>query len=936
MTHLDLRIAHINIRSLLPKILDLKEFVSLNKIHILTVSETWLNSNISDELVHIENYVFVRSDREGRGGGVGIYVHNSIRFTLIDMQNNNIEQIWILVQICQSNVALGSVYNPYEREYVNFLNEFENSVANCLPCSENILCLGDINIDFLNFENRATIYMQNILESLGLYQIITQPTRTTLTTTSLLDLIITSDSSLIKNSGVIDCHLSDHDLPFCDVFSKAVVHPVTHSYRNLNSIELNSFNFDLENIPFQQIVHMPDINDKINFLNSQVIALFNKHAPVKTRQFVKPSTPWITDNLKFLISLRNKAKAKFKQTKLMRHWEYYKTLRNLTTLSLKNEKKAYFNFIFNKNHNSKQMWKKLNALDIGKNKKNTIPTHLADANVINNYFVYGVGNVDQNNQAVPIDIYHADTYGDHHLDFTTVDTETVSRIIFNIKSNAMGTDNINIEMIKLCCPFIIPYITHLINSCILEGIFPECWKNAVIKPIPKNKKPSELKDLRPISLLPTLSKIFEKIINGQLTNYIDSHDLLPSVQSGFRTGYSCTTALLKVTDDILTASDEGKITALVLLDYSKAFDTVNHDILINILNFIGVTGNASSLICSYLSNRSQIVKLDAGVSDPLPLTQGVPQGSILGPLLFSIYTSIFMKNVKYCKTHIYADDTQLYHSFIASDLGRATEEINFDLQYIYDVSSQHSLKINPNKSAVILFGNKNVCRDLVNTLKLSINHTKIPVVNEVKSLGLMLDNTFRYRNQISKYICLGYQQLRKLYPHRSYLNKETKKNICESLVLSHFNFCVPIYHSALDKITADRIQKVQNACLRFIYGIRKFDHISHKLADASWLTMINRRILQCQCFFHHIINSKTPAYLYDKITFRTDVHNINTRFRGLISPPLHFSSCFERSFTFQIYYMYNSLPIYFKNLKFDQFKSMLKLELLQKQYYNHQ
>lgn len=280
---------------------------------------------------------------------------------------------------------------------------------------------------------------------------------------------------------------------------------------------------------------------------------------------------------------------------------------------------------------------------------------------------------------------------------------------------------------------------------------------------------------------------------------------------------------------------------------------------------------------------------------------------------------------------MYADDTQLYHSFNLSDVDKAIEEINQDLQYVYDASKTHSLKLNSSKCAVILFGNKTICKDLSDYFNIYINDIKIPIVEKVKSLGLIMDNTFRYRDQISKYICQGYQTLRKLYPHRSHLHIEIKKRLCEALVLSNFNFCVPIYHSAIEKVTEERIQKIQKSCLRFIYGIRKYDHISHKLVDAGWLNMSNRRILLCQCLYHQIIITKTPPYLCNKITYRTDIHNVTTRFRSLISPPLHSTACYERSFTYQIYRMYNSLPNDFKNLSIVQFKSKLRKDLFQKQ-----
>lgn len=486
-------------------------------------------------------------------------------------------------------------------------------------------------------------------------------------------------------------------------------------------------------------------------------------------------------------------------------------------------------------------------------------------------------------------------------------------------------------MIRLCCPLIIPHITHLVNSCLVEGVFPEIWKSALVCPLPKVSNPETLRDLRPISLLPVLSKVAERVISIQLTEYLSVFDVLPVTQSGFRPGYSCETALLKVTDDLIDAVDKGMLSCLVLLDFSHAFDTVNHSVLLAILEHIGFDATAVSLFRNYLINRSQSVRLNGSLSSPRTVLYGVPQGSILGPILFTIYTSNLLADLKYIKSHIYADDTQLYYSFPPSDWRVATSRVNEDLQQLFSKSLEHNLILNPAKSKVILFGPKRVCKEISTVFRVAINNINIPIVDKAKSLGLILDNTFRYRDQISLAIRNAYINLKKLFPFRHIFNEKVKRNLCDSFVLSQFSFCSPIYHACLDNISRNRIQKVQNACLRYIYGIRKFDHISHKLLSAQWLNMQNRRLLRILSLFHKIILTKTPPYLYNKIRYRTDVHNLLTRFRGRISPPVHKTVLFESSFTYQIYLLYNRLPLHFLSCSMSLFKSKIFQFLFLKQ-----
>lgn len=510
------------------------------------------------------------------------------------------------------------------------------------------------------------------------------------------------------------------------------------------------------------------------------------------------------------------------------------------------------------------------------------------------------------------------------LEFMLVTENQIKDTILKLKSNAGGHDQITLTMLKYSLSVTLPIITHIVNTCLGNNVFPNSWKISVVVPLAKLCNPKELKDIRPISLLPVLSKVCEKVIAEQLNIYLDKYTILPTNQSGFRKKYSCATALLGVTDDIFSALDSNKLLILILLDFSKAFDTVNYDLLFAILKHIGIGISALKLFKNYFSNRTQFVALHGDYSTHGYLTCGVPQGSILGPILFTIYTSVIIKNIQFCKSHFYADDSQLYHSFLEADLATAVDQINSDLQSFSSASRDHALIVNPQKTKMMLFGKmfNPVLRDKIKSLiDIRVDDDRLEFVDSAKSLGLIIDYKLRFAEHVSRSIQKAFASLKTIYSIRKILNYKCKIIMCDSLVLSHFNYADCIYGPCLDFITRRKVQLVQNCCMRLIFGIKKRQRITCKLKVIPWLSMEGRRHLHAACTFHKIIYNKCPPYLLNKVRFRTDVHNINIRRKDIITVPVHAHNFFTRSYSYYICKVYNSIPSEFKQMTPAKFKN---------------
>lgn len=374
----------------------------------------------------------------------------------------------------------------------------------------------------------------------------------------------------------------------------------------------------------------------------------------------------------------------------------------------------------------------------------------------------------------------------------------------------------------------------------------------------------------------------------------------------------------------MRATDQSLCTALILLDFSRAFDTINFEILLSILHYIGLADCTIKLFENYLRNRQQKVSIDNVSSNYLYLRSGVPQGSILGPLLFTVYTSQIVKCLRYCNIHLYADDSQLYKSFKPDSVQIACVELNQDLDSFVNLAKDHCLVINPNKSNVMLFGPRKARLEIKNSVIIKIDNNNIQLVEQSKSLGVIIDSDLRFEAHIATCMKKAYATLKLIYGSRRYLTQKTKIMICESLVLSNLNFADALYGPSLTCMYKSKVQKIQNSCLRLIYGIRRHERISYKLQDSGWLNMERRRLLHAACLYHKIVVNKLPVYLFNKIRFRTDVHTLNIRFKGLLTPPIHRTQLFKRSFSYQICQVYNALPNNLKQVSLYRFKTMYK------------
>lgn len=424
-----------------------------------------------------------------------------------------------------------------------------------------------------------------------------------------------------------------------------------------------------------------------------------------------------------------------------------------------------------------------------------------------------------------------------------------------------------------------------------------------------------MKDLRPISLLPCLSKVLEKVVCSQVSEYLERYNILPEFQSGFRKSRGTNTALLDVTDNIIEAQDRGMGTILVLLDFSRAFDAINTSLLLSKLSFYGFDHQTIRWFCSYLSDRKQYVEIPRDNGNPLisgtrVVNRGVPQGSILGPLLFILYSADVIDCIRHCKFHVYADDIQIYLSFKPDLLRSAESKINEDLNRIQEWALSNSLLLNAKKTKFMILGSKaQVNKIALGVPRLCIDKDQIERVTEARNLGLIVDEQLKFEHHISEIVRNCFYRLKVLYKIRNYLSTEVRVRLVDSLVLSRFNYVDTVYGPRLLAKTSTLIQRVQNACARFCFNVPPRSHITPFLNQHRILNMKNRRDLHLATFMFGVVKSGKPRFLYDKFEWARDHNRHPPRACSFVLRiPRHGTAAFRGSFRFCATKCWNSLP----------------------------
>ena len=937
------KFGHLNIHSIVTKIDELRLLLKHRPFDVLCLNETLCDSTISDEEISIDGFSLLRNDRTRHGGGVAIYISNNFKHT----RRHNIEPDMlecVLTEVKYSNykppIIVGAFYRPPNTS-VDFFDKFDEVLATVSAESKECILLGDFNCDFstCNILNTNTDNLKFYTSLYGFSQMITSPTRITSHSSTTIDLIFVNNPDVFTDSGVFCTSISDHFLCYSvRCFNSKPYVQEGHNYmeyRPVKKMKTQDFLQDLKDVPWDTIASITDIDIAWRTWLNAFMEIVDQHAPLRKKRIRHNACPWITEDIVRSMTERDQIHKAATKHNCQQLWDKYRSLRNTVTHKLQKQKRDYYCGLINDNAgNSKKIWSSLKAVipkqvSILPNSIEVNGTECSEtdviANAFNDYFVTCAESVTQDlPDSIPFvssDVPHGD---DCIFNLRPVSSAFVQRIILTMDvTKATGDDQLSCYLLKIACPVILQSLTKILNMSLVHGYVPDGLKSAKIVPIFKSGNTSDIGNYRPISILPIVSKILERAVYTQLYEYINEHDLLHPNQSGFRPMHSTTTILAKMVNQWSRNVDGGDLTGVAFIDLRKAFDTVNHDILLAKLSSLGCSASALKWFSSYLSGRTQRVYLNKASSKPQVVVHGVPQGSILGPLLFSVYVNSMPLSVSNGIIDMYADDTTL------TVHGKTTTEVEHKLStalmQISEWLTRNRLVLNYDKTNVMVIGSKTKLRDTAD-FKVEINGIDLRRVHKTKCLGVMIDDELKWTDQVGKVVHTVQAKLGVIRRVKPYIPVHAVRLLYNAFILPHFDYCSQIWSERFNMHT-NKLLKLQKRAARLILG-EGYDTPSKVLFNTlGWMPLQSRFIYQRAVLMYKCINNLAPFYLTKDFSKVSDTHHHCTRQATdeILSIPHIKSECFKHSPLVTGATVWNSLNNEIRSASsVKSFKTMLK------------
>ena len=842
-----LSLIHVNCRSIRSSFDNLKSFLEKLsfRFDFIAVSESWLSDNDDIENYRLENYDSVCVNRKNkRNGGVIIYVSTLLKYKRVEklclVKDDLFECAAIEVEIPHGkNVTVMCVYRSPGSNIQLFTTELINILTTIKQ--KNLILSGDFNINLLNSNScQGTKEFIDCIYRFGLFPLINKPTRVTLESATLIDNIFTNLYNDGRSGILVTDEISDHFPVFSQLeyegVSDVTVKPVFKVTRRVDDTKIYAITAELDEYNWHNVFTSKSADSAYESFVDHLRSVYDKYCPLKKVRCKDNmvSKPWLTKGILKSCRRKNKLYYQFVANRSQENESKYKSYKNRLVKLIKYSKKAYFrNLLLQHKHDTKETWCVLKKVLNKPKSSSQVPDYFVDdqnckitdcnlvANKFNEFFV-NIGpklasKITDDTSGKSFESYIGELNQSSIFLSPTTELEVLD-IVKHMKCKTSNDyNNFDMQFVKKIISSVIKPLVHICNLSLSSGVFPDDMKIAKVIPLFKAGDKCFFTNYRPISLLPQFSKVLEKLFSVRLLKFIDKCDILSECQYGFRSNRSTSLALNELIEQLTYAIDNKKVSIGVFIDLKKAFDTINHSILLKKLEHYGIRGIALKWLTSYLCNRRQFVKYNGCESEMLNITCGVPQGSILGPILFIIYINDICNVSNILKMILFADDTNAFCS--GRDIVELVEVVNNELDKLNSWFRLNKLSLNVSKTNYVVFTNKRI----PDYLPIKIDNKCVSRVYSTKFLGVIIDSKLNWKEHIGYVISKLLKSVSVICKAADVLDKFSLKLLYYSLFFPYINYCSEVWGTAY-KTSLIPIVTLQKRILRIICKVQRLDH----------------------------------------------------------------------------------------------------------------